>query len=102
MKARVQTVLTAIKNGKCSASLSSRTTSISSSGSSSSSSLTGSNFTVKIICASLNIRKSASFDSAIVGMVKKGEVFTIVETANGLGRLKSGASWISLYYTQKI
>ncbi|MDO4927435.1 MAG: SH3 domain-containing protein [Turicibacter sp.] len=91
-------------------SLSSGTTSITSSGSSSSSgsspssSLTDSNFTVKIICDSLNIRKSASFDSAIVGTVKKGDVFTIIETSNGLGRLKSVVGWISMGtdYVQKV
>ena len=53
-------------------------------------------FTVKIICNELNIRKEASFDSAVVGVVKKGEVYTIVEEKNGLGRLKSGAGWISM------
>ena len=53
-------------------------------------------FLVEIICSELNIRKSDSFNSAIVGTVKKGEVFTIVEESNGLGRLKSGAGWISI------
>ena len=55
-----------------------------------------SSFLVEIICSELNIRKSDSFNSAIVGTVKKGEVFTIVEESNGLGRLKSGAGWISI------
>ena len=96
MKARVQTVLTAIKKGECSASLSNGTTSVSSSSSTSLPTVTESKFTVKIICDTLNIRKSASFSSAVVGTVKKGEVFTIVETSNGLGRLKSGAGWISM------
>ena len=53
-------------------------------------------FKVKIICDELNIRKSASFDSAVVGVVKKDEVYTIVETKNGLGKLLSGAGWISM------
>ena len=34
--------------------------------------------------------------------VKKGDVFTIVETQNGWGKLKSGAGWISLGYTEKL
>jgi N-acetylmuramoyl-L-alanine amidase len=38
----------------------------------------------------------------ITGSVKKGEVFTIVETQNGWGKLKSGAGWISLGYTEKL
>ncbi len=53
-------------------------------------------FLVEIICDSLNIRQSDSFDSKVVGTIKKGQVFTIVEVSNGLGRLKSGAGWISL------
>ena len=51
---------------------------------------------------SLNIRKSASFSSAVVGTVKKGDSFTITEVSNGLGRLKSGAGWIALDYTSRI
>ena len=53
-------------------------------------------FLVEIICDSLNIRKEASFNSAIVGTVKRGEVYTIVEQKNGLGRLLSGVGWISM------
>lgn len=53
-------------------------------------------FTVKIICNELNIRQSADFNSKVVGTVKKGEVYTIVEEKNGLGRLLSGAGWISM------
>ena len=61
-------------------------------------------FTVKIICNELNIRKEASFDSAVVGVVKKGQVYTIVEEKNGLGRLLSGAGWISMgaSYVEKV
>ena len=71
---------------------------------SSSQSLTGSNFTVKIKVGSLNIRQSASFDSKVVGTVKKGEVYTIVQVKNGLGLLKSGAGWISMgtAYVEKV
>ena len=53
-------------------------------------------FLVEIICDELNIRQQADFNSKVVGTVKKGEVFTIVEESNGLGRLKSGAGWISI------
>ena len=59
-------------------------------------------FTVKVKVDSLNIRKEASFDSAVVGTVKKGEVYTITKESNGLGKLKSGAGWISLKYTQRV
>ena len=53
-------------------------------------------FLVEIICDELNIRQQADFDSKVVGTVKKGEVFTIIEEKNGLGKLKSGAGYISM------
>ena len=53
-------------------------------------------FLVEIICDELNIRQQADFNSKVVGTVKKGEVFTIVEEKNGLGKLKSGAGYISM------
>ena len=60
-------------------------------------------FMVRIICDELNIRKEASFDSKIVGVVKKGDAFTVVAEQNGLYKLKSGAGWISAgtAYVQK-
>lgn len=61
-------------------------------------------FLVKIICDELNIREDASFSSKVVGVVTKNQVFTIVEVKNGLGKLKSGAGWISMgsKYVQKV
>ena len=61
-------------------------------------------FLVKIICDELNIRQKADFNSEVIGVVKKGEVFTIVDQQNGLYQLKSGAGWISAgaKYVQKI
>lgn len=49
-----------------------------------------------IIADSLNIRSGAGTDYKVVGTVKKGEVYTIVEKKNGFGKLKSGAGWISI------
>ena len=61
-------------------------------------------FKVKVICNSLNVRQSDSFDSKVVGTVSKGEVYTIVQESNGLGKLKSGVGWISMgsAYIQKV
>ena len=53
-------------------------------------------FLVEIICDELNIRQKADFNSKVVGTVKRGEVFTIVEEKNGLGKLKSGVGYISM------
>ena len=51
---------------------------------------------VEIVCDELNIRQQADFNSKVVGTVKKGDVFTIVEEKNGLGKLKSGVGYISM------
>ena len=61
-------------------------------------------FLVMIICDELNIRQKADFNSKVVGTVKRGEVYTIVDQQNGLYQLKSGAGWISAgtKYVQKI
>ena len=56
-------------------------------------------FTVKVIYTGkegLNIRKQANLSSAVVGQVFEGQVFTILEVVNGMGKLKSGVGWISL------
>lgn len=63
-------------------------------------------YTVKVTTPVLNIRKGAGTNFAIVGSVKKGEVYTIVAESAGQGaskwgKLKSGAGWISLDYVQK-
>ena len=53
-------------------------------------------YLVEIICDELNIRQKADFNSKIVGTVKRGEVYTIIQEENGLGKLKSGVGYISL------
>lgn len=58
--------------------------------------------TVKINTGKLNVRKDPTTASKIVGSVKEGEVFTIVETKDGWGKLKSGLGWIYLDYTTKL
>ena len=57
---------------------------------------TDNTFLVKIICDELNIRQKADFNSKIVGTVKRGEVYTIIQEENGLGKLKSSVGYISL------
>ena len=59
-------------------------------------------YKVKITASKLNVRSSPNVNSAIVTQVKVGEVYTIIEEREGWGRLKSGAGWIALEYTQKI
>lgn len=58
-----------------------------------------SSFTVKINTDSLNIRSGAGTSYSVVGTVKKGEVYTIVQTSGDWGLLKSKVGWINLNYT---
>lgn len=56
-------------------------------------------FLVKIIYSGsegLNIRQLPNTNSKVMGQVYEGEVFTIVETNNNWGLLKSKLGWISL------
>ena len=63
-------------------------------------------YKVKIATDTLNVRKGAGVKYEISTVVKRNEVYTIVdETKNGSttwGKLKSGVGWISLKYTTKI
>lgn len=62
---------------------------------------------VKITANSLYYRGGPGTNYSVKGLVRKGEVYTIVEISTGKGsskwgRLKSGAGWISLDYTTRI
>ena len=50
----------------------------------------------------LNVRKGAGTGYKITTTVKNGEVYTIVQEHNGWGKLKSGAGWIYLGYTERV
>lgn len=52
-------------------------------------------FEVQVLVDDLNYRSEPSMNGIVNGQTGKG-VFTIVETSNGWGRLKSGAGWIYL------
>ena len=62
-------------------------------------------YTVKIMADVLNVRKGPGVSYPVTTEVKRGEVYTIVaEEMNGTtvwGKLKSGAGYISLAYTQR-
>lgn len=57
---------------------------------------------VRITASALNVRKGAGTTFPVVTVVHKNEVYTIVEESNGWGKLKSGAGYISLNYTEVI
>lgn len=63
-------------------------------------------YMVTITASSLNYRKGPGTNYSVLGSVRKGEAFTVVEESNGQGaskwgKLKSGAGWISLDHCQK-
>ena len=51
---------------------------------------------VKIKSDTLNIRAGAGTKYKVLGMVKKGEVYTIVKRSGSWGKLKSGVGWINI------
>lgn len=53
-------------------------------------------FLVRIICNVLRVRKGPGTKYDIMTRIEKNEVYTIVQTKNDWGELKSGAGWISL------
>lgn len=64
-------------------------------------------YKVRITATTLNYRAGAGTSYKINGTVKKGDVYTIVEekkltTGAVWGKLKSGAGWINLSYTEKV
>lgn len=59
-------------------------------------------YKVKVTVDALNIRSGAGTNSPIVGCIRDKGIYTIVSEQKGWGRLKSGAGWISLAYTQRM
>lgn len=57
---------------------------------------------VKITADVLNVRKGPGTNYPVVGVVYKNQVYTIVDTEDLWGKLKSGFGWISLKYTKRI
>lgn len=66
----------------------------------------GGSYLARVTAASLNVREDHSAASRVVTAVKKGEVYTIVDRYDNSGtlwgKLKSGAGWIALRYTQRV
>lgn len=62
---------------------------------------TSGSYTVKVNTDVLNVRTGPGTGYNPVTSVKKGEVYTIVETSGNWGKLKSGAGWLCLDYTIK-
>ena len=61
-----------------------------------------STYTVRVTAAALNIRSGPGVSYKVVSTITDGGVYTIVDTKNGWGKLKSGVGWISLKYTTRV
>lgn len=63
-------------------------------------------YIVRVTADSLNYRTGSGVQHSIVGQIKKGGLYTIVDEENGWGLLKSYASqrngWINLAYTTRV
>lgn len=62
---------------------------------------TSTSYKVKVSVKDLYIRKGPGTSYKTNGFIKPG-VYTITETKNGWGKLKSGQGWIYLDYTNKV
>jgi hypothetical protein len=63
---------------------------------------TNNSYLVKINTSILNVRSGPGTNYKISTQVKRNGVYTIVDEENGWGKLKSGAGWINLAYTNKL
>lgn len=59
-------------------------------------------YLVKVTTDALNIRQGVGTGTPVVGCIRDKGTYTIVETQGNWGRLKSGAGWICLDYTEKV
>lgn len=59
-------------------------------------------YLVRITASVLNVRAGAGTNHKINTTVRKGGVYTIIAEDGNWGKLKSGAGWISLKYTERL
>lgn len=59
-------------------------------------------YRVKVLHSALNIRQGPGTNYSIVGVIRDRGVYTIVETKETWGKLKSGKGWISLGWCKKL
>ncbi len=72
------------------------------SSSTASSTATSASYLVKVTVNALNIRKGPGTNYGTNGTIANKGTYTITETQNGFGKLKSGAGWICLDYTKRV
>lgn len=58
-------------------------------------------YLIRVTASVLNVRSGPGTNYSVKSTVKKGGVYTIVDQNKNWGKLKSGAGWICLDYTEK-
>lgn len=79
-----------------------KTLGIKSASNSTSTSSSSTNFKVKVTVDKLNIRSGAGIAFRVEGVIEDKGTYTIVQEKNNWGKLKSGAGWINLKYTERL
>ncbi|MEA4965376.1 MAG: N-acetylmuramoyl-L-alanine amidase [Oscillospiraceae bacterium] len=59
-------------------------------------------YVVRVTASALNVRSGPGTGYGVVMALPNGGGYTVVEEQDGWGRLKSGAGWICLKYTERI
>lgn len=63
---------------------------------------TPASYAVRVTATSLNIRSGPGTQYPTTGVIKDKGSYTIVDTKDGWGKLKSGLGWIYLMYTKRL
>ena len=63
---------------------------------------TAQGYKVKVMVDALNIRSGPGTQYKINGCIRDCGVYTIIETKDNFGRLKSNAGWVCLDYTVRV
>lgn len=63
---------------------------------------TNNSYLVQVTTTALNIRQGPGTGMPVVGCIRDRGTYTIVETKENWGKLKSGVGWICLDYTNKV
>ena len=59
-------------------------------------------YVVRLTAIALNVRTGPGTQYPVAMVIRGGGAFTIVAEENGFGKLKSGAGWIMLQYTERV
>lgn len=55
-------------------------------------------YTVKVTASLLNVRSGPGIENSVIGIIRKGATYTLLEIKNGWGRISSPAGWVNMSY----